>query len=181
MSQRQCRTPLEWLAYLEQACIRYAHGLPQQEKTDQEWLGIGFRLGNLKLVSPLGEVAEILTPPVMSKIPRTKSWVCGIANVRGNLLPVMDLQGYLHDQPAMLGRHSRILVVNHNGVYSGLGVDEVLGLKHFRPEQYCDELPGESEQVQFYMTHGFREADEHWGVFSIHKLAETAQFLQAAG
>lgn len=180
MPQGRCQTPLQWLQHLETCCLEQAHGLPQQEQAEDEWLGIGFRLGELQLVAPLEEVAEILTPPPMSRIPRTKSWVCGIANVRGNLLPVMDLQAYLHDKTAMLGRRSRILVVNHEGVYSGLGVDAVLGLKHFTPEQRCQVLPEGSEFLGDYLTHGYRNSQGHWGVFSMHKLAGSPQFLQAA-
>jgi twitching motility protein PilI len=100
--------------------------------------------------------------------------------VRGNLMPVMDLQGYLHDKPARLNRRSRILVVNHQGVYSGLVVDAVLGLRHFPDDQRCSELPGDDARIHEYMAHGFRTEGEHWGVFSTHKLAETPQFLKAA-
>jgi len=174
------RTPLDWLAYLEAQCLRNAHGLPQQEQNEEDWIGIAFRLDGLQLVAPLAEVAEILTPLPLSKVPRTKSWVCGIANVRGNLMPIMDLQGYLHDRPASMNRRSRILVVNHNGVYSGLVVDAVMGLRHFREEQRCKELPGDDAMIHAYMTHGFKVGGEHWGVFSMYDLAETPQFLQAA-
>jgi len=180
MTGLACQSPLERLAHLEQLCLKYALGLPQQQQTEDEWIGIGFRLGDLHLVAPLGEVSEILTPPNLSLVPRTKAWVCGIANVRGNLMPIMDLQGYLHDRGASLNRRSRILVVNHNGVYSGLVVDAVLGLRHFRDEQRCDELPGYDVRVHEYMAHGFRDGNEHWGVFSMHRLAETPQFLKAA-
>jgi twitching motility protein PilI len=173
-------TPLERLAHLEKLCLERACGLPQQEQTDEEWLGIGFRLGKLQLVAPLGEVAEILTPPGLSRVPRTKNWVCGIANVRGNLMPIMDLQGYLYDRPAALNRRNRILVVNHNGVYSGLVVDAVMGLRHFSDEQRCNELPGDDERIHEYMLHGFKVGAEHWGVFSLYALAQAPQFLKAA-
>lgn len=180
MANKTGQSPLEALAGLERLCLDHASGLPQQQQTDEAWIGIGFRLGDLQLVAPLGEVSEILTPPSLSKVPRTKGWVCGIANVRGNLMPIMDLQGYLHDCQASLSRRSRILVVNYNGVYSGLVVDAVMGLRHFRDEQRCDELPGNDEAVRAYMTHAYRNGNEHWGVFSMHKLAETPQFLKAA-
>jgi len=180
MPESASQTPIQWLVQLEQLCLQHAHGLPLQQQTDQEWLGIGFRLGELELVAPLEEVAEILTPPPLSKVPRTKAWVCGIANVRGNLMPIMDLQGYLYDRPPALGRRSRILVINHGGVYSGLVVDAIQGLKHFRPEHHCDDLPGEDPRIQEYMTHGFKVGEKHWGVFSMFSLAETPQFLQAA-
>lgn len=180
MADRPRPTPLERLAQLEQLCLSHAQGLPQQEQTDEQWIGIGFRLGNMHLVAPLGEVAEILTPPPLSRVPRTKTWVCGIANVRGNLMPIMDLQAFLYDQSASLNRRSRVLVVNHNGVYSGLVVDAVLGLRHFREDQRCDELPGDDGRLQQFMTNAFKAGDQHWGVFSMYDLAETPQFLQAA-
>ena len=63
MSELACQSPLEWLAHLERLCLEHAHSLPQQEQNDEEWLGIGFRLGSALLVAPLAEVSEILTPP----------------------------------------------------------------------------------------------------------------------
>lgn len=173
-------TPMQWLVQLERMSLDHACGLPQQLNNEDEWTGIGFRLGEMTLVAPLGEVSEILTPPGLSQVPRTKAWVCGIANVRGNLMPIMDLQGYLHDRAAALNRRSRILVVNHQGVYAGLVVDAVLGLRHFSDKQLCGELPGDDPRIHEYMTHGFKDGKEHWGVFSMHKLAETPQFLKAA-
>ena len=103
-----------------------------------------------------------------------------MANVRGNLMPIMDLQAFLHERPASLNRRSRILVVSHNGVYSGLVVDAILGLRHFRDDQRCDDLPGDDERIREYMTHGFKTDSEHWGVFSVHALAEAPKFLKAA-
>jgi twitching motility protein PilI len=173
-------TPLEALHEIERQCLAHAHGLPQREQAEEDWIGIGFRLGDLNLVAPLAEVSEILTPPGLSKVPQTKAWVCGIANVRGNLMPILDLQGYLYDLPASLNRLSRVLVVNHNGVYSGLVVDAVLGLRHFRDEHRVSELPGSNPRIHEYMEHGFRTGSEHWGVFSMHTLAETPQFLKVA-
>jgi twitching motility protein PilI len=175
-----CRSPFERLVLLERLCLQHASGLPQQKKHDEDWRGIGFRLGGLQLAAPLEEVSEILTPPLLSHVPRTKAWVCGIANVRGNLMPIMDLQSFLHDKPAMLNRRSRILVINHQGIYSGLVVDAILGLRHFREEWRCDELPGDDARIHQYMTHGYRTDTGHWGVFSTHKLAEAPQFLKAA-
>ncbi|HHJ13993.1 MAG TPA: purine-binding chemotaxis protein CheW [Gammaproteobacteria bacterium] len=173
-------TPLQWLAYLERQCLDCAHALPQKEEGDDDWIGIGFRLGEYSLVAPLGEVAEILTPPSLSRVPRTREWVCGIANVRGNLMPIMDLQAYLYERPASLNRRSRILVVNHQGVYAGLVVDAVMGLRHFQPEERCEEIPVDDERLRPYLRHGFRAGGELWGVFSMFELAETPQFLQAA-
>jgi len=180
MSTPSFLTPLDRLAHLERLCLKHAQGLPQQAQTDAVWVGLGFRLGDLRLVTPLDEVSEILTPPRLSQVPRTRAWVCGIANVRGSLMPIIDLNGYLNDQPAVIARRSRILVVNHKGVYSGLVVDAVMGLRSFCDEQRCTDLPGADQCIHKYMSNGFRNGTEHWGIFSMHKLAEVPEFLQIA-
>lgn len=180
MTQAQNKGPMQTLRDLESRCRAHARPLPRQIEVRENWLGIGFRLGDLRLVAPLDHVVEILTYPGMSKVPGAKDWVRGIANVRGNLLPIMDLQGYLKGEGVVPGRHSRVLVVNHKGVFSGLIVDEVLGLKHFMPEQRTDEAPVTDAALAPFLQFGFQSGDEHWGVFSMHELAQTPQFLQAA-
>ncbi|MBA2409221.1 MAG: chemotaxis protein CheW, partial [Gammaproteobacteria bacterium] len=44
------------------------------------------------LVTPLLAVAEIITPPTVASVPGVKPWVMGIANMRGTLLPIMQIQ-----------------------------------------------------------------------------------------
>lgn len=180
MAMEAAHNPLEILRDIERRCMAHAHGLPQQVEVAEEWSGIGFRIGELRLVAPLGEVVEVLTYPGLSKVPRTKTWVRGIANVRGNLLPIMDLQGYLQGRATTLTRRSRVLVVNHKGVFSGLVVDEVLGLKHFLSEEKVPEPPVREGAIAEFLRHGFRREEEHWGVFSMYSLAESPRFLQAA-
>lgn len=180
MTSAPLNRPLQLLRDLEARCREHAHELPRQIEVREDWLGIAFRLGEHRLVAPLDHVTEILTCPGMSKVPGSKEWVRGIANIRGNLLPIMDLQGYLRGRSTLPGRLSRVLVVNHNGVFSGLVVDEVLGLKHFFPEQRTEDLPSSDPALAAYLLHGFYSGDDHWGVFSLKRVAETPQFLQAA-
>ena len=180
MTNQHDNSPLQVLRDMERWFREKAHELPRQVEAKEDWMGIGFRLGEQLLVAPLDEVVEILTYPGMSKVPGSKEWVRGIANVRGNLLPIMDLQGYLKGRAGMPNRRSRVLVVNHRGVFSGLVVDEVLGLKHFMPEQRDDSFMSIDDALKPYVRSGFIIGDESWGVFSMHQLAEAPQFLQAA-
>ena len=167
------------LKSIEAQVREHAAPLPIEIEIREDWVGIGFRVGEQRLLAPLGEVVEILTHPAVSTVPGTRKWVRGIANIRGNLLPVMDLRGYLEGRPTVPGRRSRVLVIDHEGVYSGLVVDEVLGLRHFLPEERVRqvEVP---EAYRPYVDTGFVTGGESWGVFSLKRLAETPQFLHAA-
>lgn len=182
VSATPLQEPLALLRDIERRCGQNAAGLPLQTQTKPEWIGVGFRLGRTHLVAPLGEVLEILTyPGETTRVPGSKPWVKGIANVRGNLLPIMDLQACLNGRQVDIGPRSRVLVVSHKGVFAGLLVDEVLGLRHFQEEHRAQDLPSLDASITPYLKRAYRDAEGHWGVFSLYKLAESQPFLQVAG
>jgi twitching motility protein PilI len=172
--------PVALLADIEQRSRVHAIGLPQQEEFKSSALAISFRIGDIKLVTPVDEVAELLTYPRMSRVPGTKSWVKGIANVRGNLLPIMDLNDYLTRQPTKMNVRSRVLVVNHAGVFAGLLVDEVTGLQHFLDEERKRQLPEMDNFIKSYLTGTYVQDGEEKGIFSMFALAKSPLFLQVA-
>ena len=58
----------------------------------EEWTGIGFRIGQENFVADREQVREVLMlPDTMTRVPGAKRWLLGIANLRGHLLPLIDL------------------------------------------------------------------------------------------
>ena len=172
--------PVEYLKAIEDGCRGTGGSHEDKAEATNEWAGITYRIGNNDLVSQLGEVVEILDVPELSRVPLTQPWVRGIANIRGNLLPVIDLSGCLTGSVTRITDKSRVLVIDYNGFYSGLVVDEVLGLKHFLDDEYSLEDPEVDEFLMPYTQHVFRRGSLTWAIFSLHKLADSPQFLQAA-
>jgi twitching motility protein PilI len=165
---------------IEDRCQGCSNGLPREQETNGEWSGIAFRLAGSSLVVPLDEVVEILEFPPLTPVPMTSPWVRGMANIRGSLLPVIDLGGYLNDSMTKITARTRILVVDHNNVYTSLVVDEVLGMKHFMNDEYVASEFEVEEFLKPYMQNGFQSGERYWGLFSLHALAEMPQFLQVA-
>lgn len=180
MAQEAHTNPIYLLQEIEKRSRANAHELPQQEDIKEGWSGIGFRVDDQNLLAPVGEVREILTFPSISPVPGSKSWVLGIANVRGNLLPIMDLVGYLDGYETTLTKRSRVMVINYRGVFAGLLVDEVLGLKHFDTEERVFELPATEVSLVPYLDRAFCRDSVYWAVFSFHKLALNPLFMQVA-
>lgn len=172
--------PVNILLQLDARAKATAAGLPQQEEVRVTWDGLGFMLGQQRYVAPLSEVVELLTYPGMSRIPGTKHWVKGIANIRGSLMPVLDLNGFLTGHNTALTSRSRVLALSHEGLYSGLLVDAVLGLKHFYEEDYSQESPAVDAAMQPFLRGSYTKDNEQWGVFSIHALAESQAFMEVA-
>lgn len=172
--------PVAILRDIEESCRGCAVGLPRKAEVSNEWSGIAFRLDGNSLLVPMNQVVEILDYPVLSAVPLTQPWVRGIANIRGNLLPVIDLNGYLGNEMAQVTDKTRVLVIDYEGLYSGLVVDEVMGLKHFLDEEYTEDGVEVGALLQPYTGYGYRRDGQVWGVFSLFALADSQQFLQAA-
>jgi len=180
MEDMNAINPVAILKDIEESCHCCAVGLPHKAEVSNEWSGIAFRLGGNNLLAPMGQVVEILDFPVLSVVPLTQPWVRGIANIRGNLLPVIDLNCYLGNELTRVTDKTRVLVIDYDGIYSGLVVDEVMGLKHFLEEEYTEEEADVNVLLQPYMNYGYRRNEQLWGVFSLFVLADSQQFLQAA-
>ncbi|MBU2707805.1 chemotaxis protein CheW [Zooshikella marina] len=173
--------PFELLQSIARRCRQHAAGLPAQTEVKAQWSGIGFRLANLNFVAPMGEVAEILPVPNYTQLPGVQSWVKGIANVRGRLLPIMDLPTFLGHQLASARKSRRILVVEHGELFSGLVVDEVMGMQHFPVDGYSDQIPRSTpEPFQSFLTGSYEREDGRWLIFSLYALAEHPSFSKVA-
>ena len=70
-------------------------------------------------------VQEIIRLPKMAKVPRTPPYVDGIANLRGVVLPVIDMRIRFGMERTEATDRTRVLVVDIDGVKTGLRVDRV--------------------------------------------------------
>ena len=180
MDDFSAANPVKILKEMEESCRACSIELPGKTQTENEWSGIAFRIGANNLVTPLGEVVEILDVPELTVVPLTQPWVRGLANLRGKLLPVIDLNGYLNGVVTRLTAKCRVLVIDYNGVYSGLVVDEVLGLRHFREDEHTADDSCVDAYLQPYCHQGYCRGDQTWVIFSMFALADSPQFLQTA-
>ncbi|MDZ5433064.1 chemotaxis protein CheW [Pseudomonas fluorescens] len=173
-------TAFELLLQIDQRCRLLAADLPSQPARQDSWSGIGFRLGEHWYVAPMGEVSEVLHEPRFTQVPGVKSWVKGVANLRGRLLPIMDLGGFLGHELSTARRQRRVLVVEHQEVFAGLMVDEVFGLQHFAQDS-LQPVPADVVQgpMSAFVEGGFQR-DQTWRVFSPFALARSQGFMNIA-
>jgi len=180
----QARTPhdlVQLLSDIEQRSIVQQSALPELEEAHQHWEGVVFSLNKMQLVAPLNEVAEILHFPTdITFVPGTHSWVKGVANVRGSLLPIIDLQLFLGGKPVVTGRSCRVLVVKYQDLFSGLLVEEVMGMRHFSQENQIDYSVKNDDMLERFIKTAFEYDENIYPVFSMFALAESTEFQMAA-
>ena len=171
-------SPYELLKQLDQRFRENSSGLPVASGVIEDWLGIGFAINGVPLLAKMEDVSEILPIPETIRVPGVKSWVRGLANIRGSLMPVLDMNGYLYGNPSRVEKASRILIINREGVVAALLVDEVFGLRRFKPEEHLDEKAENAGSLGAYLSGIFIDQVRRWNVFSVEKLIRTEQFLR---
>lgn len=173
-------SPFEALANYERRSLAHVAGMPEQIEAPGLWRGIGFRIGQRYLVSGINEVNEILTPPALTIVPGTRGWLLGVANVRGNLVPVIDLKQYLEGERTQITDASRVLLVRQAGGSVGLLIDEVLGQRSFSEEQRAEAIGEDDERYGRFVGEKYPLGEMHWGQFSMATLVRSPDFVQAA-
>ncbi|MGB3270563.1 MAG: chemotaxis protein CheW [Rhodanobacter sp.] len=178
MNQAVNRTPFEILARYERLSLAHASDTQDKFEAPGLWRGIGFRVGSRLLVSGIDEINELLAVPVLTPVPGTQPWLLGVANVRGNLVPVVDIGRFLFGERTQHSERSRLLVVRQGGGSVALLVDEVLGQRTVDAEQR--QQAGEEDDPRLARFVDNRVGEQQLAIFSMARLVRAPDFRQAA-
>jgi twitching motility protein PilI len=172
--------PFELLQEIERRS-RQAHAGEGAASMPAEWVGVGFRIGEEQFVASREQVREVLMlPDGMTRVPGAKRWMLGIANLRGHLLPLVDVKLLLGSGRTTLRRNTRVISVNHREVPAGLVVDEVLGFRRFMDHEFTDTWPETVVRCDRFLTGAYQRGEDIWPVMNLFDFIESNLFLQAA-
>lgn len=155
---------------------------------------LGIQAGRAHWLVNLSDAGEIVPLPPLTRVPLTKSWFAGIANIRGTLYSVVDFSAFLYGEPTAPGGEARLLLIGtRHGSNSALLVSRTLGLKN--PEGLVAETRenGEMEGAslpaaepawagEHYVENGVSPSSPplHWRVLQVKPLLGDAKFLDIA-
>lgn len=174
------RSPFLVLADYEQRSLAHVAGLPEQLDAPGLWRGVAYRVGTHRLASGFDEVVEILPMPALTPVPGALAWMLGVANIRGALLPVVDLKQFLEGERTVLHERQRVLVVRQPGGDVAVTIDELYGQRSFVEEHGIDADAVADGRYGHFVDRAYRMNGQDWGVFSLERLARTPEFRQAA-
>lgn len=98
----------------------------QEEMLEEEEQFVIFKLKNQEYAVPIENVQEIVrVPEELTRVPKTPDFVEGVINLRGSVLPVIDLRKRFDLPEKQRDDHQRILVFVFDNVSIGFIVDSV--------------------------------------------------------
>ncbi|NUM35730.1 MAG: chemotaxis protein CheW [Candidatus Brocadiae bacterium] len=107
---------------------------------DEKYLQVvTFMLGEEEFAFEISHVKEVIRLPVMTKVPKAKDFIEGVINLRGNVIPIIDLRKRFHFESHFDPRTTRIIILEIESIMVGGIVDAVLETKTL--ESSCIEPP----------------------------------------
>jgi len=134
----------------------------------------------LQFVTAMDQISEVVPSAHFAVVPRSRSWLRGIANVRGRLLTVIDLQDFLGMGPVNADQYARLIVINNEQLSCCLLVRRLQGLRHFDLLGDSSDIGDIDQQIAGYITGALDREQKKWLVFDADRLAEDKRFLSAA-
>jgi purine-binding chemotaxis protein CheW len=118
-----------------------------------EQLHIIFALDQVEYAVPISNVTEMGRPPEITRVPNVPGWVIGIANLRGDVISVVDMRGFLGLPPHDWRVNGRLLVTQSHSeeITVGLIVDRVTGLGNLQTARIGAPTAPIEDQVTPYL------------------------------
>ena len=161
---RSPRALVGLMADIERRSRECARNLTHADLPQDLWQGLVFTVAGVRLVSAMGDVAELLPmPESLTRVPGTRPWLLGVANARGNLLTIVDMQAYVGAKPVVASKANRVLVVRRNEMITGLLVPSVIGMRNFKLGQRLSNARLEGA-IGAYVYDAFQIGREIWPV-----------------
>ena len=93
-----------------------------------------FSLGQVEYGGDIKKVQEIIRLPEVTALPGTADYILGIFNLRGSIIPIVDLKKKLGLPSTEATDETRVIVVEISNKKVGLIVDEVSEVMSFSSE-----------------------------------------------
>lgn len=169
----------EKLLEYEQRALGASQG-DAQDTGQGDWAGLAFRMGDTRMVCGIDRVQESLQVPQITRVPGTKPFILGLANVRGDLVTVVDLGCFVFGSRTPASVRSRLISASLRGRPVGLLVDEVYGQRNFVTGDASDpDLPADSPLGPL-VPRQHRSGSDTWQELDIDVLFGTPEFLDGA-
>ena len=127
----------------------------------------------------LADAGEVIAVPQIVKVPLTRNWFLGLANIRGSLYSVIDFAAFLGHEPVARTGLARLILLNSRTgeLNAGIVVERVAGLRNLAELTALPSIDGAPE------WHAQRWADAEgnaWQEIDLGALARDPAFLQVS-
>ncbi len=131
---------------------------------------IGLMIANEEFLLPIETVAEIIMIHHMTFVPGAPRFVEGVINLRGRILPAINLRQVLGHATVAPTIASRIIIANFQGHLAGLLVDGITYVVSLNPDEVQASGIGQKGRGAEFITAIAKRSGKVNGVLDVEKL-----------
>lgn len=142
----------------------------KDENNDKPHTRYGYKIAEMNFLIPEGIDSEVIQNPTIFNLPNSPSWIAGLINIRGSIIPVMDLDKFLSKNATK--KYSNILVLNKADKKSTISImvnDLPVSLECNDSTATAKSYP---ELLLDFIADGFSQKNNDWIEFNPQKLFE---------
>lgn len=120
-----------------------------------------FRAGRERFCLPVLEVEEVVDWPIVTRIPLAPACLMGVFNLRGTIVPLIDIAFTEGRRPGLLPKHVVVAALEgeaHEPFRLGIAADEVIGTFSVSDDALLDQAPEEVPHCRGMLRHEDRLA-----------------------
>lgn len=120
---------------------------------------VGFIVGDEEFAIPILYIKEIIKPIEYTRVPSVPPYVLGVFNLRGSVIPLIDLRIRFNLEPSKMTPNTRYIVMQDNDNIAGFVIDrltEAIRINTNRIDQ-----PPETLAKDKGMIHGIGKRDNN--------------------
>ena len=132
----------------------------KKAKIRQEIQVVGFYLGEDEYALEIGKVREIQAMTEIRKVPKAQRFVEGVINLRGYIVPVIDLRKRFDLEVSKAKQSAKILIVELEHNLVGMIVDNVSEVMRFYSDEIEKAPPMFSASIDAQYIQGVAKLDD---------------------
>jgi chemotaxis signal transduction protein len=133
---------------------------PEERRPERQYCV--FRAGRERFCLSVLEVEEVVEWPIVTRIPLAPQFLIGVFNLRGTIVPLMDIAFTESRRPGLLPKHVVVAALrgdaNSDDLRIGIASDEVIGTYSATEESLLDQAPAEVPHCRGMLRHEDRLA-----------------------
>ena len=134
---------------------------PQEDRRPERQYCV-FRAGRERFCFSVLEVEEVVDWPIVTRIPLAPAFLMGVFNLRGTIVPLVDIAFTEGRRPGLLPKHVVVAALkgdpHHEDLRLGIAADEVIGTYSASEEALLDQAPSDVPHCRGMLRHEDRLA-----------------------
>ena len=115
--------------------------IPVAEGSTEGFEALEFRLAGERYALESCHIREVFPLENLTMLPGTPPFVLGIANLRGEMVSVIDMGKFFGLPERGLGELNKLIVLSHSEMCFGILADEVIGIRFILQKEILAPLP----------------------------------------